>query len=146
MFLYIPSCNYLAVINILYIVFLYLIKCQRSNDDDDSAYYLSVFLFPSGDALQCFTCMGSNNEDCNRQGSKSCPSYSDACAAVVGHDSESNSDSVVAFLLLALFLPFFYQYERFIQLCFCLCVCVCMCVWIHHVYAGERAGVQKGSE
>lgn len=33
--------------------------------------------------------MGSNNDDCNRQGSKSCPNYSDACASVVGHDSES---------------------------------------------------------
>ncbi|KAA8583953.1 hypothetical protein FQN60_015161 [Etheostoma spectabile] len=31
--------------------------------------------------------MGSNNADCNRQGSKSCPGYSDACAVVVGHDS-----------------------------------------------------------
>ncbi|KAM8738337.1 lymphocyte antigen 6 family member pge isoform 2-T2 [Acanthopagrus schlegelii] len=40
-----------------------------------------------GEALQCYTCMGSNNDDCNRQGSKSCPSYSDACAVVVGHDS-----------------------------------------------------------
>eukprot|EP00066_Takifugu_rubripes_P012544 XP_011601810.1 PREDICTED: transforming acidic coiled-coil-containing protein 2-like [Takifugu rubripes] len=38
------------------------------------------------DALQCYTCMGSNNDDCNRQGSKSCPNYSDACASVVGHD------------------------------------------------------------
>uniref|UniRef100_A0A3P8VYV4 Lymphocyte antigen 6 family member pge n=1 Tax=Cynoglossus semilaevis TaxID=244447 RepID=A0A3P8VYV4_CYNSE len=36
------------------------------------------------DTLQCYTCMGSNNEDCNRQGSKTCPSYSDACALVVG--------------------------------------------------------------
>lgn len=59
-------------------------------------------LFPSGEALQCYTCMGSNNDDCNRQGSKSCPSYSDACAVVVGHDSESNSDSVVAFHLNSL--------------------------------------------
>lgn len=46
-------------------------------------------LLLSGDALQCYTCMGSNNDDCNRQGSKSCPNYSDACASVVGHDSES---------------------------------------------------------
>ncbi|XP_019946877.1 lymphocyte antigen 6 family member pge isoform X2 [Paralichthys olivaceus] len=46
-----------------------------------------VLLLTNSEALQCFTCMGSNNEDCNRQGSKSCPSYSDACAVVVGHDS-----------------------------------------------------------
>uniref|UniRef100_A0A3Q3VYK7 UPAR/Ly6 domain-containing protein n=1 Tax=Mola mola TaxID=94237 RepID=A0A3Q3VYK7_MOLML len=46
-----------------------------------------VLLATKSDALQCYTCMGSNNDDCNRQGSKSCPSYSDACALVVGHDS-----------------------------------------------------------
>uniref|UniRef100_A0A8C9R4Q9 Lymphocyte antigen 6 family member pge n=1 Tax=Scleropages formosus TaxID=113540 RepID=A0A8C9R4Q9_SCLFO len=38
-----------------------------------------------GEALRCYTCMGSSDEDCNRQGSKSCPSYSDACAVVRGH-------------------------------------------------------------
>ncbi|XP_061693264.1 lymphocyte antigen 6 family member pge isoform X2 [Syngnathoides biaculeatus] len=37
-----------------------------------------------GMALQCYTCIGSNNEDCNRQGSRTCPSYADACAVVVG--------------------------------------------------------------
>ncbi|XP_008428373.1 lymphocyte antigen 6 family member pge isoform X1 [Poecilia reticulata] len=41
----------------------------------------------NGEALKCYTCMGSNNDNCNQQGSKSCPSYSDACAVVVGHDS-----------------------------------------------------------
>ncbi|XP_051281237.1 lymphocyte antigen 6 family member pge isoform X2 [Dicentrarchus labrax] len=46
-----------------------------------------VLLAINSEALQCYTCMGSNNDDCNRQGSKSCPSYSDACAVVVGHDS-----------------------------------------------------------
>uniref|UniRef100_A0A673HTJ4 Lymphocyte antigen 6 family member pge n=1 Tax=Sinocyclocheilus rhinocerous TaxID=307959 RepID=A0A673HTJ4_9TELE len=38
-------------------------------------------------ALKCYTCMGSTDEDCNRQGSKTCPSYSDACAVVRGHGS-----------------------------------------------------------
>uniref|UniRef100_A0A3Q2QBX4 Lymphocyte antigen 6 family member pge n=1 Tax=Fundulus heteroclitus TaxID=8078 RepID=A0A3Q2QBX4_FUNHE len=33
-------------------------------------------------ALKCYTCMGSNNDDCNLQGSKSCPSYSDACGVM----------------------------------------------------------------
>ncbi|XP_056148238.1 lymphocyte antigen 6 family member pge [Lampris incognitus] len=48
----------------------------------------SLFLLAShSEALQCYTCMGSNNDDCNRQGSKICPSYSDACAVVLGHDS-----------------------------------------------------------
>ncbi|XP_076021985.1 lymphocyte antigen 6 family member pge [Genypterus blacodes] len=44
-------------------------------------------MFRSGEALQCYACMGSNNDDCNRQGYKTCPSHSDACATVVGHDS-----------------------------------------------------------
>uniref|UniRef100_A0A3B5M2X1 UPAR/Ly6 domain-containing protein n=1 Tax=Xiphophorus couchianus TaxID=32473 RepID=A0A3B5M2X1_9TELE len=48
---------------------------------------LTLSLSHRGEALKCYTCMGSNNDDCNRQGSKSCPSYSDACAVVVGHDS-----------------------------------------------------------
>ncbi|XP_068597693.1 lymphocyte antigen 6 family member pge [Brachionichthys hirsutus] len=46
-----------------------------------------VLLAANSEALQCYTCMGSNNDDCNRQGSKTCPSYSDACAAVMGHGS-----------------------------------------------------------
>ncbi|XP_077437267.1 lymphocyte antigen 6 family member pge [Vanacampus margaritifer] len=46
-----------------------------------------VLLTSNGTALQCYTCMGSNNEDCNRQGSRTCPSYSDACAVVVGQNS-----------------------------------------------------------
>lgn len=57
-----------------------------------------------GEALQCYTCMGSNNEDCNRQGSKSCPSYSDACAVVVGHDSESFSPKTIHVFVDVLFL------------------------------------------
>ncbi|XP_026210071.1 lymphocyte antigen 6 family member pge [Anabas testudineus] len=46
-----------------------------------------VLLATNSKALRCYTCMGSNNDDCNRQGSKSCPSYSDACTVVVGQDS-----------------------------------------------------------
>ncbi|NP_001314767.1 lymphocyte antigen 6 family member pge precursor [Danio rerio] len=46
-----------------------------------------VLLASQSEALQCYTCMGSTDEDCNRQGSKTCPSYSDACAVVRGHGS-----------------------------------------------------------
>ncbi|XP_036429458.1 lymphocyte antigen 6 family member pge [Colossoma macropomum] len=46
-----------------------------------------VLLAAHSGALQCYTCMGSTDEDCNRQGSKTCPSYSDACAVVKGHGS-----------------------------------------------------------
>ncbi|KAG7462700.1 hypothetical protein MATL_G00187570 [Megalops atlanticus] len=48
---------------------------------------LSAVLIAHGEALRCYTCMGSNDDDCNRQGSKTCPSYSDACAVVRGHGS-----------------------------------------------------------
>ncbi|TRY81451.1 hypothetical protein DNTS_008158 [Danionella cerebrum] len=46
-----------------------------------------IILIVHSEALQCYTCMGSTDEDCNRQGSKLCPSYSDACAVVRGHGS-----------------------------------------------------------
>lgn len=92
------------------------------------------FLLPSGDALQCYTCMGSNNEDCNRQGSKSCPSFSDACAVVVGHDSESNTDSGVAFSssYQLCFCPFPRRCKRVsISVCIaCTCVCVRVHLWV----------------
>ncbi|XP_028844437.1 lymphocyte antigen 6 family member pge [Denticeps clupeoides] len=48
---------------------------------------LLILLMAHSEALQCYTCMGSTDEDCNRQGSKTCPSYSDACAIVRGHSS-----------------------------------------------------------
>ncbi|XP_012671901.1 lymphocyte antigen 6 family member pge [Clupea harengus] len=48
---------------------------------------LLALLAHHSEALQCYTCMGSTDEDCNRQGSKSCPDYSDACAVVRGHGS-----------------------------------------------------------
>ncbi|XP_060780951.1 lymphocyte antigen 6 family member pge [Neoarius graeffei] len=41
----------------------------------------------TGEALHCYTCMGSTNEDCNRQGSKACPSYSDTCTIIKGNGS-----------------------------------------------------------
>ncbi|XP_069468079.1 prostate stem cell antigen-like [Ambystoma mexicanum] len=45
---------------------------------------LCTLLVGPGDALQCFTCAGSNDEDCNRQGPQQCPSYSDACVTLRG--------------------------------------------------------------
>uniref|UniRef100_W5KXY8 Lymphocyte antigen 6 family member pge n=1 Tax=Astyanax mexicanus TaxID=7994 RepID=W5KXY8_ASTMX len=58
---------------------------------------LSVVLFASYWALHCYTCMGSTDEDCNRQGSKTCPSYSDACAVVKGHGGVMKSCSYKSF-------------------------------------------------
>ncbi|KAG9344437.1 hypothetical protein JZ751_011107 [Albula glossodonta] len=48
---------------------------------------LCILFAAHSEALKCYTCMGSNDDDCNRQGSKTCPSYSDACAVVRGHGS-----------------------------------------------------------
>ncbi|KAL4641291.1 hypothetical protein GN956_G11475 [Arapaima gigas] len=46
---------------------------------------LGVLLAAHSEALKCYTCTGSSDDDCNRQGSKTCPNYSDACAIVRGH-------------------------------------------------------------
>ncbi len=54
------------------------------------ALLLPLLCLSLGEALKCYTCMGSTDEDCNRQGSKTCPSYSDACAVVRGHGSKFN--------------------------------------------------------
>ncbi|XP_061762419.1 uncharacterized protein si:ch211-113d22.2 isoform X2 [Nerophis ophidion] len=37
-----------------------------------------------GSALRCHTCAASSEEDCNKQGSASCPQYADACATITG--------------------------------------------------------------
>ncbi|KAK5619859.1 hypothetical protein CRENBAI_006018, partial [Crenichthys baileyi] len=60
---------------------------SQSEEGADEGGLFGANFGAKGHALKCYTCMGSNNDDCNRQGSKSCPSYSDACAVVVGHDS-----------------------------------------------------------
>lgn len=70
--------------------------------------------------------MGSSNDDCNRQGSKSCPSYSDACASVVGHDSESNRDSVVFLFISPLSSHF--PAQRCLHFHVEMCVCE-MCTY-----------------
>ena len=41
-----------------------------------------------GEALQCYTCVGSSDEDCNRQGTQQCPGHSDACAVIRGQGSK----------------------------------------------------------
>ncbi|XP_010293453.1 PREDICTED: CD59 glycoprotein-like [Phaethon lepturus] len=46
----------------------------------------SLFVIKS-EALQCYTCVGSSDEDCNRQGTQQCPGNSDACAVIRGQAS-----------------------------------------------------------
>ncbi|XP_028649023.1 lymphocyte antigen 6 family member pge [Erpetoichthys calabaricus] len=44
----------------------------------------ALLIIQTGDALRCFSCVGSNDEECNQQGSQQCPNYSDACAVIRG--------------------------------------------------------------
>ena len=37
-----------------------------------------------GHGLKCHTCVASNDDDCNRQGSTPCPQYADACSTITG--------------------------------------------------------------
>ncbi|KAM7153915.1 uncharacterized protein RBU57_011652 isoform 2-T2 [Macrochelys suwanniensis] len=38
-------------------------------------------------ALKCHSCIASNEDDCNQQGSHSCPQYADACSTIVATGS-----------------------------------------------------------
>ncbi|KAM8760048.1 uncharacterized protein AB9X84_008262 isoform 3-T3 [Acanthopagrus schlegelii] len=46
---------------------------------------------PASQALKCHTCVASNEEDCNRQGSTSCPQYADACSTITGPNTVMKS-------------------------------------------------------
>lgn len=46
------------------------------------------FSLHPGEALQCYTCVGSSDDDCNRQGSQQCPGHADACAVIRGQASK----------------------------------------------------------
>ncbi|XP_040530845.1 uncharacterized protein LOC121111178 [Gallus gallus] len=48
--------------------------------------FSSLFVIKS-EALQCYTCVGSSDDDCNRQGTQQCPGHSDACAVMRGQAS-----------------------------------------------------------
>ncbi|KAG8551498.1 hypothetical protein GDO81_004139 [Engystomops pustulosus] len=45
---------------------------------------LALLRIQEGSGLQCFSCVGSNDEECNRQGAQQCPRDSDACAIMRG--------------------------------------------------------------
>ncbi|KAJ8263533.1 hypothetical protein COCON_G00159900 [Conger conger] len=42
------------------------------------------------EALKCYTCVASSEEECNRQGSASCPQYADACSTITGPSPDSS--------------------------------------------------------
>ncbi|KYO40454.1 prostate stem cell antigen-like [Alligator mississippiensis] len=49
-----------------------------------SLVFLSSLFVIKSEALQCYTCVGSSEEECNRQGTQRCPGQSDACSLIRG--------------------------------------------------------------
>ncbi|KAK5871404.1 hypothetical protein PBY51_004288 [Eleginops maclovinus] len=52
---------------------------------------LLVSLACHSHALKCLTCVASNEEDCIRQGSTSCPQYADSCSTITGPNTVMKS-------------------------------------------------------
>ncbi|CAG08553.1 unnamed protein product [Tetraodon nigroviridis] len=52
---------------------------------------LLFWLACHGHALKCHTCVASNEDDCNRQGSAPCPQYADACSTITGANTVMKS-------------------------------------------------------
>ncbi|XP_060894049.1 CD59 glycoprotein isoform X1 [Labrus mixtus] len=50
-----------------------------------------------GHALKCYSCVGMNEEDCNRQGSSTCPHYADACSTITGANTVMKSCTFKSF-------------------------------------------------
>lgn len=50
-----------------------------------------------GKALKCHKCVASNENDCNQQGSHSCPQYADACSTITAPNSIIKSCSYKSF-------------------------------------------------
>ncbi|XP_064256438.1 prostate stem cell antigen-like [Passer domesticus] len=66
-------------------------------------WYIAVTLTPPpphlhpGKALKCHKCVASNENDCNQQGSHSCPQYADACSTITAPNSVIKSCSYKSF-------------------------------------------------
>uniref|UniRef100_A0A8C5IKG6 UPAR/Ly6 domain-containing protein n=1 Tax=Junco hyemalis TaxID=40217 RepID=A0A8C5IKG6_JUNHY len=50
-----------------------------------------------GKALKCHKCVASNENECNQQGSHSCPQYADACSTITAPNSIIKSCSYKSF-------------------------------------------------
>ncbi|KAJ8380028.1 hypothetical protein SKAU_G00008060 [Synaphobranchus kaupii] len=61
------------------------------------ASLLLAVLAVHSEALKCYTCVASNEEECNRQGSSSCPQYADACSTITGPNIVMKSCSYKSF-------------------------------------------------
>uniref|UniRef100_A0A8C3LUM1 Snake toxin/toxin-like domain-containing protein n=1 Tax=Chrysolophus pictus TaxID=9089 RepID=A0A8C3LUM1_CHRPC len=51
----------------------------------------------AGATLRCHKCVASNENDCNKQGSHSCPQYADACSTITAPNSIIKSCSYKSF-------------------------------------------------
>ncbi|KAK2544393.1 hypothetical protein Q9966_002007 [Columba livia] len=60
---------------------------------------LAIVTSLAGDskALRCHKCVASNENDCNKQGSHSCPQYADACSTITAPNSVIKSCSYKSF-------------------------------------------------
>ncbi|TFK08268.1 transforming acidic coiled-coil-containing protein 2-like [Platysternon megacephalum] len=61
------------------------------------ALVIFMSLAAESTALKCHSCIASNEDDCNQQGSHSCPHYADACSTIVATDSVIKSCSYKSF-------------------------------------------------
>ncbi|XP_034548581.1 CD59 glycoprotein [Notolabrus celidotus] len=50
-----------------------------------------------GHSLKCYSCVGMNEEDCNRQGSATCPHHADACSTITGANTVMKSCTYKSF-------------------------------------------------
>ncbi|KAM7391871.1 hypothetical protein PAMP_022522 [Pampus punctatissimus] len=58
---------------------------------------LFISLLCNSHTLKCHTCVASNDDDCNRQGSTPCPQYADACSTITGPNTVMKSCTYKAF-------------------------------------------------
>ncbi|XP_037338919.2 uncharacterized protein si:ch211-113d22.2 [Pungitius pungitius] len=61
------------------------------------ALLLLISLACHSHALKCHTCFASNKDNCNLQGSTSCPQYADACTTVTEPDTVIKACTYKAF-------------------------------------------------
>ncbi|XP_062238058.1 uncharacterized protein si:ch211-113d22.2 isoform X2 [Platichthys flesus] len=61
------------------------------------ALLLFISLACHSHGLKCHTCVASNDDDCNRQGSTPCPQYADACSTITGPNTVMKSCTYKAF-------------------------------------------------
>uniref|UniRef100_A0A3P8W479 Si:ch211-113d22.2 n=1 Tax=Cynoglossus semilaevis TaxID=244447 RepID=A0A3P8W479_CYNSE len=74
-----------------------LLRKQSSDMKTVLTLVLFISLACHSHALKCHTCVASNEDDCNRQGSTPCPQFADACSTITGPNTVMKSCSYKAF-------------------------------------------------